>query len=182
MNEMNTKKPRERKKAWRLNILDVVILLLAAFFVTLLVMYFFPKTADALSGEETYDITYTVVFYGIENDIGDDSDIAYGIVDNLQVVDKETGEVIGLINGTPSSNNYYENEIRDEGGVPVLEKVEYSDRINLTVDITAKATYSEGEGYTVNGTRIACGREYDLRIASAFEGKAVCTLITVNSD
>ena len=177
MDEMNTKKPRERKNAWRLNILDVVILLLAAFFVTLLVMYFFPKTADALAGEKTFDITYTVVFYGIEDDIVDE------IVDNLRVVDKKTGAVIGSVTGSPSSDNYYEHEIRlDNAGMPVFEKVEYSNRSNLTVDITAKATYSEGKGYTVNGTRIACGREYGLRISSAFEGNAVCTIITVDSD
>ena len=177
MDEMNTKKPRERKAVWRLNILDVVILLLAAFFVTLLVMYFFPKTADALAGEETYEITYTVVFYGIDDGVDED------IVDNLQVVDKETGAVIGSVTGSPSSDGYYVNEIGfDDAGMPVFKKVEYSGKSNLTVDITARATYSEGQGYTVNGTRIACGREYGLRISSAFEGNAVCTLITVNSD
>jgi hypothetical protein len=176
MDEMNTKKPRERKTAWRLNILDVVILLLAAFFVTLLVMYFFPKTADALAGEKTFDITYTVVFEGISDDIVDE------IVDNLRVVDKETGAVIGSVTGSPSSDNYYEYEVSLNNGTPVFERVEYSDMVNLTVDITAKATYSEGKGYTVNGTRIARGREYGLRISSAFEGNAVCTIITVDSD
>jgi hypothetical protein len=177
MDEINTKKTRDRQKKLKLNILDIVILLIAAFFVLLLVMFFFPKTADAIVGDKTYDITYTVVFSGI------DYDIAEEIVDNLQVVDTETGAVIGSVAGAPTSETYYQMEIRHNlAGMPVLEKVEYSDKINLTVDITAKAEYSEGKGYTVNGSRIACGREYGLRISSAYEGKAVCAIITVNAD
>ena len=175
MEEIKTQKAREGKRTF--NVLDIIILLLAAFFVAVLVMFFFPRTADALAGGRTYDITYTVVFSGIDYDVAED------IVDNLQVVDKRSGAVIGTVTGVPTSETHYSLELRyDDAGTPVFERVEYSDKIDLIVDITAKASYSEGNGYMVNGSRIACGREYGLRISSAFDGNAVCTLITVNSD
>ena len=177
MDEIKTKQVREGKRDLKLNVLDIIILLLAAFFITLLVMFFFPKTADALSGGRTCEITYTVVFKGIDYAVAED------ILDNLSVVDKSSGAIIGVVTGAPTSETHYSLELRyDDSGAPTFEKVEYSEKIDLAVDITATASYTEGEGYRVNGSRIACGREYGLRISSAFEGDAICTLITVNSD
>ena len=56
----------------------------------------------------------------------------------------------------------------------VVTKTEYPEEFTtVSVTITVTAEYTEGVGYTVDGCRIAVGREYELNFPGC-AGKGVC--------
>ena len=51
--------------------------------------------------------------------------------------------------------------------------VEYDDKINLLITVSATATYTEGKGYAVNERRIAVGEKLSVRFPD-FAGEGYC--------
>ena len=52
---------------------------------------------------------------------------------------------------------------------------------NLVVTVTATAIYTDGEGYSVGGERIAVGHKYNVSFPG-FSGSAYCIELTTASN
>lgn len=162
------------KKAWRFNFLDVVILFVIVLFAASMVILFIPRVTGLLGSDGNRQIVYTVVFHGV--------DVNSEISDQQRVVDKKTEQLLGMVDGSPETEDCYESvrtEVFDENGksstVLRCEKVE--GKIDLIVTITANATYADGKGYEVNGNRIAAGREYEM-VFPGFTATGTCIMVT----
>ncbi len=180
MDNTNVKKSRAPKKmrTWRFNLLDVIILALLVLLIVGTVAVLLPKTAQLLTGSDSVNITYTVVFNKV------DETLAANIADGQNVTDRESGKLLGTVVGTPSIESYWEFVLKeDANGSHFLDREQYSDigKVNITVTFTAEAKYSEGVGYAVNGIRIAADREYGM-LFPEFEGIGVCSMVTVTQN
>ena len=180
MENVNVKKTRGSKKTrtWRFNILDVVILVVILLCVAGILAVLLPQSGKMLSGGDKVNITYTVVFNKV------DEALAANIADGQNVTDKVSGKLLGTVVGTPSIESYWEFVLKDEGnGSYFLDREQYPDigKVNIAVTFTAEASYFEGNGYTVNGIRIAADREYGMMLPE-FEGVGVCTMVSVTGN
>ncbi len=180
MEKTKAKKTRAARtqKNWKFNFLDIIILLLLLLFVAALVILMIPSATDFLGSEGDTSIVYTVVFSGVDESLA----LSANIADGQTVVDEATGRVIGTVVGNMQTDPYYEfvskEHVDEEGNSSVLLTRElYEGKKDITVTLTANATYSEGKGYEVDGCRIACNKEYKM-IFPGFTGSGVCTVVT----
>ena len=180
MENINVKKSRAPKKmrTWKFNILDVIILAVLLLLIVGALSVLLPKSLKLLSNDDTVNITYTVVFTKV------DEKFATNIADGQNATDRESGKIVGTVVGTPSIESYWEFVLKeDANGSYLLEREQYADigKVNIAVTFTAEAEYSEGNGYTVNGIRIAANREYGLMFPG-FEGAGVCSMVSVTGN
>ena len=180
MDNVNVKRSRAPKKmrTWRFNILDVIILLVLVVLIVGAAAVLLPKSAQFISGNDSMNITYTVVFNNV------DENLAANIADGQNVTDRESGKILGTVVGTPSIESYWEFVLKEDGnGSHFLDREQYPDigKVNIAVTFTAEAQYSEGAGLTVNGIRIASAREYSM-LFPEFEGVGVCSVVTVTQN
>ena len=180
MENVNVKKTRGSKKTrtWRFNILDVVILAVILLCAAGALAVLLPKSAEMFSGGDNVNITYTVVFNNV------DEELAANIAGGQGVSDEASGKLLGTVVGTPGIESYWEFVLNDDGnGSYFLDREQYADigKVNITVTFTAEASYSEGNGYSVNGIRIAADREYKMMFPD-FEGSGVCTMVSVTGN
>ena len=52
---------------------------------------------------------------------------------------------------------------------------------NIVVTVTAKAIYTDGSGYSVNGDRIAVGNSYNISFPD-FSGSAYCIEVSATAN
>ena len=180
MDNTNVKKSRAPKKmrTWRFNVLDAIILTLIVLIIVGAVAVLLPTTTQLLTGSDSVNITYTVVFNKV------DETLAANIADGQNVTDRESGRLLGTVVGTPSIESYWEFVLKEDGnGSYFLEREQYPDigKVNIAVTFTAEAKYSDGVGYTVNGVRIATDREYSM-LFPEFEGIGSCSMVTVTQN
>ena len=162
------------QKSWRFNFLDVVILLVILLFVASMVILYIPRVTDLLGSDGNKNIVYTVVFHGV--------DVNSEISDQQRVVDKKSEQVLGMVDGSPETEDCYESvrtEVTDESGKTstVLRCEKVDGKIDLIVTITATATYADGKGYEINGNRIAVGREYEM-VFPGFTATGTCIAVS----
>ena len=174
MEKSKTKRTRASRgqRSWRFNFLDVVILLVAVLFIASMVILLIPRATNFLGSDGDSEIVYTVVFSGVDANVE--------IADQQKVVDGTTEQVLGMVDGSPETEEHFEliKEKNGEGedAVTVLRCEKVDGKIDLIVTITANATYVEGKGYEVNGCRIACNREYEM-VFPEFTAKGTCIMV-----
>jgi len=172
MEKSKEKRTRARgtQKSWRFNFLDAVILLVILLFIASMVILFIPRATRFLGSGGDTEIVYTVVFSGVDSGVE--------ISDQQKVVDGATDRVLGMVDGSPETEEHFElvRDTNSENGMTVLKCVKVDGKIDLIVTITATANYAEGKGYEVNGCRIACGREYEM-VFPEFTATGTCTMV-----
>ena len=182
------KKPRvseaeaERKKAKvdkkkTFNVVDAVLVLLTLTVLAILVFFFASGGRLDLSAGKSVKVEYTVEIPGITQEM------AAKIHVNDQVFDGDNQHVIGSVINTEIDDcvEYIYNPAsgRIEPVVYVDEGSYFSVRKTVLVTITADAKYAPGNGYTVNGYRIAVNRDMTLCLPE-YTGTGKCISITVS--
>ena len=171
--EENKKRFALKRREMSFNVLDAVIIVAVLFVITAIVMMIIPNFNISTINGEAVRITYTVVFKNVDESVYD------RINASENAVDVNSGAVLGVVAQAPESELSYEFIKVDENGTTVAKR-NHSDGLgmDITVEISATAIYKEGVGFTVDGYRIASGKEMNLRFSN-FSGVGYCESLTV---
>jgi cell division protein FtsL len=161
-----------KKKTYRFNILDVLLILLTIGVIFVAVNIISPMSfIKKLQSDSTHTIEYTVEFIGVDEDFID------AIKENDKVMDSVSKNSLGTVVAVDYNTHYSELKYDEENKVGKL--VDYADKYNVTVTITADGSYISGEGYNVNARRIAVGEKMSLRFPD-YVGEGYCISFTVD--
>ena len=151
----NIKTSKASKKG-RFNIIDFMIIIVILFIIAALVFVFLPTSfIKNLTSDKTVEIEYAIEVLAV------DEEFLENINEGDTVLNSKTKSNIGTVKALEYSTPYTELKYDDENDRAVLSEV--PGRYNLIVTISATAEFIEGEGYTVNGTRIAVGESVSMR-------------------
>ena len=164
------------EKRYSVNIIDIVLILMILSLVVMAVFAFAPNTNWTLNGAQSAKLEYTVEISGISKEM------AAKIHVGDAVFEGDNRYMIGSVTNT-EIDDCVEYVYNEESGR--VEAVAYMDEGNsssvrktILVTITADAKYAEGNGYTVNGYRIAVNQ--DIRLCfPGFTGDGQCISVTV---
>jgi hypothetical protein len=162
-----------KSRKWLFLVLD--ILLLAAIVATIffLVVLLTPLNPFAKNHAETVDVLYAVEFSNVDGDVFELLSSAEG----QSVVDAATGKVIGEVRMVDKrAYSFYTDVAVKEGDNYVVGKETSMDKYTVTVTLSARAEYEEGVGYTVDNSRVAVGRTYELHFPS-YAGSGTCVTL-----
>lgn len=160
MNESNNStqqtKKRSRKK---FNVIDFLLIVVILLITAGLVYLFLPSSlVKNITADKTVQIRYVVEVKDV------DEQYINNIAASQLVQDSVSKSEIGYVEVNPESAPHYELKydlLEENDGsnsaIGMLSKVD--GKYDLIITITADAHYKEGEGYTVNGTRIAVGEK-----------------------
>ncbi len=175
---INTNQPSaEKKKNGRFNFIDFVLIVLAITVIGTLIYVFSPVSLiKNWINKDTRMIEYQVEFTNVDVDFID------SIKEENTVIDAVSKNNLGTVKTCDANTKYIEYKVSedktsDEDGNEITEyklvPVEYPDRYNVIVTITAAATFEEGEGFIVNSRRIAVGEKLSLKFPD-FIGEGYC--------
>lgn len=177
MSENNTvNKKSTAKKKRKFNVVDFFIVVIILALVAVLVFSFSPwLQIQKLWASNEVTIDYTVEMRGVDEKFIDN------IKKNDYVVDSVTKNSLGKVTTIEKIEKstylgYIDNDRGSKDGV----LVEYPDKYDIVIRITAKANYEEGTGYFVNGCRIAVGEEMFFNFPK-FLCSGYCIGLGVNS-
>lgn len=154
-----------KKSNGKFNVVDLFIILvvigtIGVFLVTVL-------SSDGKA--DTLAIEYTVRFENVSEALADNIRIGDSVYES------SSRTLIGIVTAVDNSSHYtvyeYDNEKR------AVVPIEYPDKYNLKVMVSADAVFEEDEGYSVDGIRIAVGAGLNLRFAN-YVGNAYCVEIS----
>ena len=161
-----------KKKNYRFNILDVLLILLAIGIVFVAVNIISPMAfIKNLQADSNHTIEYTVEFIGV------DEEFIEAIKENDKVMDSVSKNSLGTVIAVDYNTHYSELKYDEENKAGKL--VDYADKYNVIVTITAEGNYVEGEGYNVNAHRIAVGEKMSLRFPD-YVGEGYCISFSVD--
>ena len=173
-NKNKNKNKKKDRKGLKFNILDLIIIIAVLFVAVIAVLFTIPKVQDKVGAGEKIRISYTVVFENIDELVFDQ------ISKGQTVTSVENGVLLGTVSESPEAEPAYTYVlVTGESGENTVKKQEDpSGKRNITVTVEADAVYSEGKGYTIDGYRIAVGKEFNLRFPN-YTDTGYCTGITV---
>ena len=159
MNEQTmTTAPRPAGKRRRFNGVDAILILIILLVAAVLIGIFAPTSIlNFFEGTEV-NLEYTIEIQNVPTELAEGlSSGGYSLIDadGRYVL----GNVVLVDAGTP----YKVLSYNEDTGNALL--TEYPGRCNVQITVSAKAIYTEGSGYTVNGRRIAVGEEIAVRCA-----------------
>ncbi|MBQ8848916.1 MAG: DUF4330 family protein [Clostridia bacterium] len=169
----------KKKKNGRFNFVDFTLIVILLLILGALIYSFSPiSLIKKWTGNDTRNIQYEVEFTNVDEAFID------MIKTNDAVGDAVTKSNIGtvtMVNNTKYIEYKTVETVRDEGGEAIKEytvtPVEYPNKYNVLVTITVAATFSEGEGYSVESTRIAVGEKMALKFPN-FKCEGYCVGVT----
>ncbi len=171
-----TMRTKNRKKG-RFNVIDLLLVLIVLFVISAILYVFAPfSTVKNLFTSEETTIEYTIEFIGV------DKKYVNEIQKNDIVVDAVSKNHIGTVQAADYNNPYTEFEAIQKKNENTLEGVlvEHPDKCNVLVTIAATAKYGEGDGYRVNGYRIAVGEKMSL-VFPNYMGEGYCIDLSLES-
>ena len=147
-------KPVKKQKV-RFNLMDLLLVLIAVSIILAVIFVLDPFSLNIM-GKAGREVTleYTLRIENVEGLLIDKIHTRDEVVDSA--IKTSLGYVNAVENDTPYTEAYY-NSKDDE-----VSMIEYPDRYDLVVTVTAEAIFTEGVGYTVNGRRVAVGAEFYL--------------------
>jgi cytoskeletal protein RodZ len=164
---------KERSRRGLFLIADVVLLAVIVAAIFFMVSLLTPFSLFDNNKDEARTVTYTVEFKGVEKDA------FASLRKGDTVVDKATGAVVGVVTDLEPRKYVVYTDVptaeKDETlDSHVVTRTEYPEEFTtVSVTVTVTADYAEGVGYSVDGCRIAVGREYELNFPGC-AGKGVC--------
>ncbi len=167
-----TKAQKSDKKKGKFNFVDFLLILIVLLIIASVVYVFMPSSwIKGMFADKSVEIEYSIEIIGV------DKEFIENIKDNDIVLDGVSKAQIGTVKAVSDVTQYTElkyNEVEKQG---VLAAVE--DKYNIIVTITATADYTEGQGYSVNGTRIAVGEKISARFPN-YVCEGYCISVPVN--
>lgn len=161
---IKTTKSNGARKYGKFNFIDAILILIVLAIIIAAISYFLPGITNRLAGAEEVSIEYTIEFPCV-NDA-----FVTKIKVNDVVYDSSQNYKIGIVR-TVENDNYSTLIYNENTGM--AEFKQHPDMKNITVTITATATYKENEGYIINGQRIAVGKQFNVRFPN-FSGTGNC--------
>lgn len=164
----NTEKPYSKAtrvgnvKKGKFNVVDGILVAIALVIVATMVIYLVPGLLN-VAAEDT-EITFTLEFKGI------DSEFITNIKNGDTVHDSSKHYILGSVK---SVENYAHTVLVYNEETKTANMKEVDGLKDIIVTVTVKAIYTEGQGYSVNGERIAVGRAYNISFPD-FSGSAYC--------
>ncbi len=179
MNENNTSVAKVQKndkkadkKKGKFNFIDFLLILIVVILIASIVYVLMPSNwIKGMFADKSVDIEYSIEIIGV------DEAFIENIKDNDIVLDGVSKANIGTVKAVTDITQYTElkyNEVDKQG---VLAPVE--GKYNIIVTISATADYTEDQGYTVNGTRIAVGEKISARFPN-YVCEGYCISVPVN--
>ncbi len=170
-------KVKNKKKG--LNFVDFLLILIVIAIIGGIVYMFSPisflkKATSAVEGT----LDYTIEIRNVDVSFIDN------IKENDIVIDSVSKNTLGTVSAVDHNTKYAEL------GYQIVEQeqekyegfmMEYPDRYNVIVTITANANYIAGQGYDVNNCRIAVGEKLYLRF-SDYVCEGYCVYVTPTED
>lgn len=150
-----TKKNADKKKKFKFNFIDFLLILLVLAIIAT-VVYIFAPFSWIRQKNGTVSLQYTIEIQAV------DEEFIENINENDIIIDSVSKNVIGSVVAVDYSTQHsvlkYDESSR-EGILSVIP-----DKYNLIVTIsTENAVYNDGEGYSVNGCRIAVGEKINAK-------------------
>lgn len=161
----STPSPKKIKGKNRINFVDFVVLILIIGIIALSVMIFSPNDLGILNDNTTAEIEYTICFTNVPSEIINNIKIGNTAIDSASKCD------LGDVERIRNNEKYFEYAIDQITQMPVIQT--FHDRYNIYVTIRSSAEYTEEVGYTVNGCRIAVGKEFNVRFPT-YSGTGYC--------
>lgn len=169
--------PRRQGKPrrWLINLFDVVVI---ALILTAVILFASGVNLfGVFSGDKEKTeckVTYEILLEDVDAKYADAISAGESVSDARNyAVGVVTGDVTTVPYTVPHCVRDAENE-----DAPYCEMREIPGRMNITVKISADATYEEGVGYVVGGCAIRVGESVTLRFPGYY-GNAVCTAVEV---
>jgi hypothetical protein len=155
---VNVNKSTVAKKKRKFNVVDFFILVIIVALIAVIVYSFSSwSQIKKLWTAEEVTIDYTVELRGVDESFID------LIKKKDAVIDSVSKNSLGKVTTVESIKKSSVLGYKDGGETIEGILVEYPDKYDITVRITAKADYEKGVGYSVNGCRIAVGEEIFCR-------------------
>ncbi len=146
------KSVRKRK----FNIIDFLLILIVIAVIASAAYIFFPSSIIRnITADKTEEIQYTLELTGV------DEEYLESIKEGDTVLDSVSKSNIGTVDAVDFGIQHTELVYSESNKAGVLSPV--SGKYNVIVTVSAAAKYKEGEGYSVNGTRIAVGEKINAR-------------------
>lgn len=162
---------RDAKKRGKFNLIDFLLILVILLIVASLVYLFFPTSwIRSITADKSADIQYTIEMRGV------DEEFINNINENDTVLDSVSKSNIGTVVAVDYSMRYTELTYNEEGQGILAE---YPGKYNVIVTISATAEFNKGEGYTVNGKRIAVGEKVSARFPN-YLGEGYCISVPLD--
>ena len=156
---------RGRKAGGKFNAVDLFIILVVIGIIGVFLISLFASDGDS----DAVKLEYTVQFENVDAVLADNVKIGE------KVYESSSRTPVGVVTAVDNSSRYTVYEYDSEKNAVVA--IEYPDRYNLKVSVSADAVFSEGVGYSVRGIRIAVGAGLALRFAD-YVGNAYCIEIS----
>ena len=155
----------------RFNIIDFFVILIVLLVIAAMVVYFWPGLMERFSSNGEMEITYVLEFRGVEEAFIANIKSGESVYDASQNFKRGTVKSVAI-------ESYSVLEYDSSSGEAVMK--EHPNLKTLIITISVSAIYTEGEGYSINGERIAVGGKYAVRFAN-FTGTAYCTQVRLSS-
>ena len=158
-------RPAKQQKG-KFNLMDLVLILIVVA-VALFVVFVIDPFSIELFGKQDHQVTleYTLRIENVDGALIDKIRTKDEVVDSAIKV--SLGYVTAVENDIPHAEPYYNSE------EDVVTSVEFPDRYDVVVTVTAGAVFTEDVGYTVNGRRVAVGSQFFLMFPD-FLGTGYC--------
>jgi hypothetical protein len=123
----------------------------------------------ALVKSEEISIEYTIEVLGVDQSLIDK------IQENDAVLDAVSKNTLGTVIAVDNHTEYQELHYKEnQEGKPEGVLVDYPEKYNIIITVTATADYAEESGYSIHGRRIAVGEKMSLRFPDyACEGYCI---------
>ena len=164
---MNNASHNVRKKANRkkFNFIDFLVVLIILAAVAALIYLFSPwSKIEKLWNNDEVELTYFIEI----------KDVPPEYIDHIKsgdtVLDSVTKNSLGKISDVSYKASYVYEYTTDDNGKVICSQVNSPTQKDgnvpetIVIKITAAADHKKGTGYTVNGSRVAVGELFDLRL------------------
>lgn len=169
---MNDTKEERRDRARRINVIDILFILLAVALVLVSVSYFTDFSFFGIGGE-IRTLEYVVEFEGVDANMADRISSGDSAVSGSERF--SMGKVINVEKAQDVRFLYNsENSIIERVAIPADENGNTT--VTLKVTLVVDAEFNAGKGYSVNGNRIAVGQTTEL-VFTGYSGTGKCVSI-----
>ena len=178
-NISNTIVKTHKNKKKGFNFVDFLIILIVLAIIVAAVYLFSPiSVLKKMSEKTTGTLDYTVEIQNV------DIEFIEKIRENDTVIDSVSKNTLGTVRAIEHNTKYSELDYRVSSEDTTQYEgymVDYPDKYNVTVTISAQADLLSGQGYTVNNCRIAVGEKLSLRFTD-FVCEGYCVYVTPTAD
>lgn len=158
-------------KYGKFNVVDFFLLLIILAVIAAAVIYVVPGISEKLTPGTESEIEFSIEFKGV------DSAFLANINVGDTVYDSGKNYVLGEVK-TVENYAYTILVYNEESGVGEMR--EQADLKNVIVTVKATAVYTDAEGYSIGGERIAVGCSYSVRFPQ-FSGEGYCIEVSASA-